>query len=111
MLEKDIQKAIIEYLNASGFWVWRNNTGAMVLEGKNGKKRFFRAGFPGISDIIGIAPDGRFVAIEVKRKGGKVTQNQQAFLNAVRGMGAYGIVAYSLDDAMEFVKQYNGGKL
>lgn len=104
MKEKDIQKAVLEYFNMNGFWVWRNNSGAFVLGDK--KKRFFRAGFSGISDLIGIAPDGKFIAVEVKRKGGKLTEKQKHFLELVRDMGGYALVVYSIDDAINFIDSW-----
>ncbi len=98
MKEKDLQNAIIQYLNLHGHFVWRNNTGAFVLESA-GKKRFMRAGIKGSPDIIGIAKDGRFIGIECKSKGRKSTLEQEVFLEQIRARGGIGIVAYSLKDA------------
>ena len=43
--------------------VWRQNQGGMP-NGRGGFRRF--NGMPGLSDIIGILPDGRFFACEIK---------------------------------------------
>lgn len=53
----------------------------------------------GSADIIGIIkPTGRLLAIEVKKAGGKVSPEQQAFLDTVRDAGGLAIIAYSVDD-------------
>lgn len=119
--EAEIQRAILEFLKLHGIFCWRQNTGAFRLM-NNGKSRFVRAGFPGISDILGILPRwwyegkkrglvraistatsmppdvGQFLAIEVKRPGEKPTLDQQAFLQAVKANGGIAFVAHSVDD-------------
>lgn len=53
----------------------------------------------GSADILGILkPSGRFLAIEVKKPGGKPSEEQIAFLCAIRDAGGVAIVAQSLDD-------------
>ena len=61
----------------------------------------------GVSDIIGILPrgiaastGGRFLAIEVKRPGGRVSPHQQQFIDRVNRMGDLGFVAYSVEDVI-----------
>jgi hypothetical protein len=56
----------------------------------------------GISDILGCYR-GRFVAIEVKRPGGKVSPLQQRFLEDVEKAGGYAIVAESVGDVRELL--------
>lgn len=65
--EGQIQSEILYYLsvNSSVKFYWRNNTGGTTTIYK-GKSQFFRWGYPGSSDIIGIMGDGKFLAIEVK---------------------------------------------
>lgn len=62
----------------------------------------------GVSDIIGILPrgiaestGGRFLAIEVKRPGGKVSPHQAQFIDRVNRMGGLGFVAYSAQDVID----------
>lgn len=111
--EREIQKLILDYLQARGIFAWRNNTGAFAGE-HNGKKRFVRFGFPGVADILGIIRTeaevgsgihrntfGRFLSIEVKRPGGKQTDDQKAFQEAVERNGGIYILASSLEDVME----------
>ena len=92
--EKDIQAVILQYLNLKGYFCWRTNAGAMKID-----NRFIRFSYaPGISDIIGIARDGSFIAIEVKRPGKTTTVTQKAFLKEIEKHRGYAIVATSLDD-------------
>lgn len=51
----------------------------------------------GVSDIIGIYK-GKFFAIEVKTKTGKLSEHQKIFLNDVKKNGGIAFVARSIDD-------------
>lgn len=107
--EKEIQKQCLQWLKIKRVRVWRNNTGSVQKEYK-GKKRFIRFGEPGISDILGIAPDGsgRFMAIETKAATGKLSEDQQAFLDNVTQEGGIAIVVRSLDDLIKAFKAHFG---
>lgn len=52
-----------------------------------------------ISDLL-VCLDGKFVAIEVKRPQGKLTDGQERFLHNVRAAGGIAFVAYSVDDVV-----------
>lgn len=80
-------------------WAARMNTGAVTLDAA----RFVRFGFKGCSDVIGQMKDGRFLAIEVKRPGGKATANQQEFLRKVAANGGVSGVADSIEAAQRIV--------
>lgn len=97
-LEKDIQKAIIDYLRLKKYVVFKHHSTGFTAS--NGEVRTFRYGDRGIADIIGCSPTGRFVAIEVKRKGGKISDDQTYFLDSIRRIGGIAFVAFSLDDAI-----------
>ena len=60
-----------------------------------------KIGFPGLSDLVGILPNGRFFACEVKVPGQKPRDNQLAFLEAVNKRGGIGIWATSPEEAVE----------
>lgn len=100
LLEKDILKQILEYLQAMGFFCWRNNTGAQPMEYK-GRSRFLRFGKVGSGDILGIMKDGRFFTIEVKRPGQKPTPAQVEFMDEVRRNGGIAVVATSVYDVIQ----------
>jgi hypothetical protein len=55
-------------------------------------------GLKGSSDILGILPDGKFLAVECKAKGGRLSEEQGEFLENVRKLGGLAIVAYSIHD-------------
>jgi len=64
------------------------NSGAFNIGG-----RFIKCGFTGCPDIIGQLKDGRFLAIEVKKSGGKLTKEQNEFITMVNMNHRFGIVA------------------
>ena len=130
--EKMVQDAIFRWLVMHRHLAIRVNSGAMVFEdggdstppsppykGGSRKRRFVRFAmwqvvgkaleWAGISDILACC-DGQFVAIEVKAPGkkGKVSENQAAFLQAVRRCGGLAIVAEGIDDVEQVVgsRQY-----
>lgn len=61
----------------------------------------------GVSDILGIAPGGRFLAIEVKTQSGKLSTDQRAFIRKVQDSGGIAFVARSAKSAvLELAKHY-----
>lgn len=101
-LESSIQRAIFEYLRYEGIFCFRVNQQGVPLH--DGSGRWRRGPTRGISDILGILPGGRFLAIEVKRPGEKPTPQQEAFLEAVNQSGGLGIVATSIDDVEKLIR-------
>lgn len=99
LTEHQIQTMILAELNGleDGMF-WRENSGAFVFEGEDGKRRFFRAGVKGIADIVGIYK-GLFVAIEVKRPEtrNRVSPYQVAFLEDVKSCGGIAFVCWDAD--------------
>lgn len=98
--ESEIQKLIIAWLKTNGIMCWRNNTTGVY----DAKAKAFRqltgvGAMTGISDILGILPGGRFLAIEVKCKTGKVSAEQLKFIEQINASGGLAGVARSLDDA------------
>lgn len=113
--ETILQRQILMALSEAGCVVWRNNTGVAYAG-----RVIHRAGqqvtladarmipfglVVGGSDIIGIAPDGRFLAVEVKTKTGRVTKEQQTFIDAVCRAGGRAGVARSVNEAIEIARQ------
>jgi hypothetical protein len=106
--ESAVLRDCLAFLSLMRIYAWRQNTGAGDM-GADGRKRFVRFGFSGVSDIIGIMPDGRFLAVECKRVGGTVSQAQQAFLDEVERRGGVAVVAYCVDDLDAAIKLYAFG--
>tara|TARA_R110000772_G_scaffold2734_4_gene9831 strand:- start:3720 stop:3962 length:243 start_codon:yes stop_codon:yes gene_type:complete len=55
----------------------------------------------GSSDIIGIAPDGVFIAVECKTRMGQPTDAQVNFIKAVIAKGGRAGIARNSDDAVQ----------
>lgn len=99
--EKLLKQCLLE-LTTAGWFCWKNNSGAM----KSGN-RFQIYGLKGSSDIVGMTPDGQFVAIEIKT--GKAVQNkhQIAFEKAVlKRNGIYKIIR-SYEELKEWLIIYS----
>ena len=102
MKESDIQRLVMLALSEAGCLIWRNNTGCL----KN------QAGIPikfglcvGSSDLIGITPDGEFLAVEIKTPTGRATPEQNRFITAVRSRGGIAGIARSAADALALLAQ------
>lgn len=59
----------------------------------------------GVSDILGVLPNGRALAIEVKRPGGKPTEAQQLFLHEVNRAGGLAFTASSVDEVEAYLRR------
>lgn len=79
-----VRKRLI--INPNGKWqVWRNNTGAVKTESGG----FMQVGFAGTADIIGIAMDGKFIAIECKRDAKTTLSDSQEVFREIAKAGYY----------------------
>ena len=97
--EQQIKKTIADYLRIKKFTVI-NHRNVGIYKKDTGKYIPLPSGEKGISDIIACSPQGTFVAIEVKKKGGKPTPEQLEFLARIKAYGGIAILAYSLDDVL-----------
>ena len=106
--ESELVAEALRFLNRiPGVVAWRTNVGAVSADHK-GKRRFVRFGFAGLSDIIGWKEEprekwtgqhhARFLAVELKTGTGKLTPQQQGFLDLVNKSGGIGFVARSCED-------------
>ena len=102
MTEKSIQQLIRERAAKLNIRLFRNNVG--VLRDDLGK--YVTYGLcVGSSDLIGDCPVNGiavFLAVEVKRPGGKVTVEQHAFISSVNARGG---IALSCDSVESFESQ------
>lgn len=98
-LEKEIQAAILDYLawnsKQKDYMFWRQNTGGIW------DKDHFRAmpkySMKGVPDIC-VIKDGFFIGLEVKRKGGKQSDDQKIFENEVKAKGAEYYIISGIED-------------
>ncbi len=100
--ESHIQKAIIDFLKVKKILCFKHRNVGIYKQATNSYIPL-AFGEKGISDIIGCLKNGRFLAIEVKRKGNKPSNEQLEFIERVNKMGGVGIIAYSLDDVVSSI--------
>lgn len=96
--ETNLQAEILIVLSSAGCKAWRNNVG----QAKTDDGRFIRYGVGGNggSDIIGMTPDGTFLALEIKTPKGKVSPEQQRFIDMVNASGGRAGIASSPEEAV-----------
>ena len=112
--ETKIQNLILMALSKAGCLVFRNESaGAWVgkVLHKDANQvtltdaRMIRFGLAvGSADIIGIAPCGRFLAIEIKTSTGRPTKEQLRFIEAVNNAGGIAGIARSVEDALKLIR-------
>jgi hypothetical protein len=92
---KLVNEILIEFGARKNMRIWRVNTGAAKRPG-GGLVRF---GTPGDPDIMGIlAPGGRTICIECKAEDGRLSAAQVRRLAMMREFGALVIVARTIED-------------
>lgn len=95
--EQQLVRQVLDYLALKRVFAWRQNQGAARYPKRGGGEYFVRAtSLQGISDVIGVLPDGRFLAVECKTDGGRLRPTQEAFLDLVRTHGGVALVVRSL---------------
>ena len=93
-----LKSAVIAALPLVGVRAWHTPAGT-----RNGGRT--RMAKKGTVDIIGWRlSDARFVAIETKVKPRKATEEQLAFIAAVKSAGGIAGVAYSVQEALDIVR-------
>ena len=98
--EKEIQKAILDWLRWNKVFCWKTNN--VGIKKPNGS--YIPAGMKGVSDILGILKGGVFLAIEVKRKKGILSDYQRDFINKIIDNGGVAFEARSLKDVKDYLK-------
>jgi len=92
--EREVLRAVMDWLKARGFLRWRVNSGALETPGG----RHVRFGAKGMADVIALGPEGRAIFVECKReRGGRLSAEQAAFLETVNRQGGLGIVVNSTE--------------
>jgi len=106
--ESDIRKTIQMALVYDGAILHRNNVGLFYT--RNGSP--IKIGVPGASDLIGwrtfvVTPEmvghsiAAYMAVEVKSKRGRLTGEQENFINAVVKAGGIAFYARSVEEAKD----------
>jgi len=112
--ETRLQQEIMLALSEAGCVVWRHNVGQawlgnVIHQAGNQVTLADAHKMPyglcvGGSDILGIAPDGRFLAVEVKTPKGRASKPQVAFIDGVIAAGGIAGIARSINDALDLIK-------
>ncbi len=107
-LEKDIQNEILDWLSNRELFFWRSNNIPVFSRSNDGVKRF--RSLPkhtprGLPDII-IVHQRNFIALEVKRPGGKVRPEQREFGDKVIKNGGHYFIVTSLKEVVEIWQNF-----
>lgn len=97
--ESDIKDAIRTVFVGTPIIVWNHPTGFASAERVH-------YGLKGSSDLIGILPNGKFLAIEVKTLTGRLSPEQKRFAAMVRRQGGVYVEARSAQDVREALCEY-----
>ena len=100
--EADVMKVVTDVLNVYNLLYTRNTIGGVTIKGQ-----YVHFGTAGWSDIIGMTHDGKFLAVEVKRPGGNLSEKQKAFLDRVNAENGIGIVVDSVESLLNQLKGRN----
>jgi len=99
--ESEIEKEILRYLHIKGIEAWKNKSMG-TFDPSTKRFRFNPNMKLGVSDILGILSDGRFLAIEVKRdKTCKPSDHQRKFIQMINDKGGLAFVARSVEDVID----------
>lgn len=95
--EGEIKKEIVQVLRKHGFLVWVQHANPPLKRKFQVKK--------GICDIIGIHRNGsgKMIALEVKKPGGRLSEEQIKFINKIRSLGGIAGVVYNVEDTEDLL--------
>lgn len=110
--ERQILKAVMEYLAAKRVLAFRMNVGAVEQTNAiSGKKRFMRFGVAGMADVLACPRmdfDGKmvphFVWLECKTATGRQSELQKSFQKRVESEGHLYRVVSSIEDLEEALR-------
>ena len=104
--ESAIETHILVWLRSKKVFAWKNVTGGFYdSKIKRFRKQVSPFAINGASDILGILPGGRFLAIECKSKYGKATPDQLMFIERINFHGGCAFVAKSLEDVQQALEE------
>jgi hypothetical protein len=106
--EVAIHGAIVDALRRFGKsdWAW-SHFPAGELRGSATGAKLKRLGLqPGWPDLILVAPGGRFHALEIKRAGGVVSDDQQAFLIWCSANDVPNAIVRTVDEALDVLGRW-----
>lgn len=108
--EADIQKGIMDWLNAVGIMHWRVPVGPVIHRLGSGRnvRTIYKAnpmkGFPDIAGLLTRKRPGVLFALEVKSEKGRLRPDQQVWLERIRWCGGVAEVVRSVEDVIELMR-------
>ena len=102
MKESDIQKSILDFLTLKGIFHYKNSTVGIY---KQATATYIPSPSVGAPDIVAVIA-GKFIGIEVKRPGGKMSDHQEAFRTALEKAGGVYWCVDSLDAVVNGIEDY-----
>lgn len=110
MSERDIQKAIIDYLqlleNLGKLIFIRNNSIAATIVRPNGSRGYVNNKKPGSPDILVFGKDGRTFHLEVKAEKGRQSPAQKDYEKNIKKLGHQYKVVRSINDVQHIIETY-----
>jgi penicillin-binding protein-related factor A (putative recombinase) len=107
--EKQIQNSILVMLRHYKIFCWQNDS-VGIFDAKKGVYRKNNSSFyiKGVSDILGILPDGKLLAIEVKtpQRIKNTTEHQERFIKEINLNNGIAFVATSVNQTKECLEKY-----
>jgi len=107
--EAMVSSAVRGLLDAEHIFHIRTNSGTIVLEGRNGKKRAMQLSPRGTADLLALVPHAEWylpVWIEIKSATGKLRPEQESFRDDVLSRGHAFVVARSSDDVLDWLRRF-----
>lgn len=99
LLESQIQRQIIEYLQLKKIFHYKNITTG-IYQQKTG--HYIPSQSVGSPDIIAVIK-GQYWGIEVKRPGNKLSPHQEAFRDNLQQAGGKYVTVFCLEDIMDII--------
>jgi hypothetical protein len=103
VLEKDIQHAVMSYLEMQGFFVWKSNSVGLY---DPVHKVFRKQKVKGISDLTAISPNGIVFFPEIKRPSGKQGDNQKRFQHDIESHNGNYRVIRSTEEMAIWIREF-----
>ncbi len=100
MLERDIVKRIINYINQKKIgknwkgYAWKNHGGLYSVKG-----------LPDVMAVISKGDKSFFLCLEVKQKGNKPTEIQKALIRKFRDLRVTAEVVTTLDEVVKIIEE------
>lgn len=104
--EADVLHSCLKTLSAFGIFAWRNNNMG-VRRSRAGKDFYTFAGLRGVSDIVGVLPDGRILCVECKATGKLKSQSpeQKQFQEDIERNGGEYLLVDSYETIIAWVEK------